>query len=546
MSGLELFSLADGGAKVVKPLLKSIPSGCSEYEITGSSSARQGLREGLGECFASELEAALAAVRLEPQPTSGGNALPIPPLAAQSLGESTRLITAANAESTTEEALFALALSQGLDPEVVAGVLWPGQPGLAADAAGVMGSAGRAAGDGRTATLTDPFLLRGTGASALQGVPAELKAVPVELAPASLRGRESSPSHWISSIQSAVAAGVERATADPGSFLEGSAPPALAGLAGPDRASRIAGAVPGAAAAQIAASVLSPAAGQLGLMTESLAAQALPPGRRERNSQAVGAIPDGISEADLLIKAAAQPGDRSALQALAPPAAQWMSRQFRSDSIGLSSGLSPWPPATAAAEPLDGSATSLRTDATPDTSALADPDPVGAMPATRTESIDLLELQEGLERTGRTEADRELARQRMSEALAGRMIAHVNRGHWSLHLELKPSDLGAIAIEMSLHNGRLEAMFDAPSPAARALIAEGLERLRQDLEKSGMNVAHLGMQQFAGGSGGGKPTAGRFERRAESGAGEALPDTDTEMPADMKRTASDRILDIRV
>jgi flagellar hook-length control protein FliK len=170
----------------------------------------------------------------------------------------------------------------------------------------------------------------------------------------------------------------------------------------------------------------------------------------------------------------------------------------------------------------------------------------GSPSAARSNSVDLSVALAELERSSGDESDRDALRARVSEAFASRMVAQVGRGHWSMLLELKPADLGSVSIEMSMQNGQLEAIFDAPSPAARALLADGLERLRQELEKSGMNVAHLGMQQFAGGSGGGKPTAGRFERKVEPDADEVNSPAETDPSMRASNTASERVLDVRV
>jgi len=136
--------------------------------------------------------------------------------------------------------------------------------------------------------------------------------------------------------------------------------------------------------------------------------------------------------------------------------------------------------------------------------------------------LDLGESGVDFEAATGTPSARQSVQEKMSEALAQRMVAQVNRGNWSLQLELKPADLGSISIDMNFHNGRLEAIFDASAAPARALLGDGLDRLRQELEKSGMNVAYLGMQNSSGGSSGGKPTPGRPDRKSDETASVAV------------------------
>jgi hypothetical protein len=102
--------------------------------------------------------------------------------------------------------------------------------------------------------------------------------------------------------------------------------------------------------------------------------------------------------------------------------------------------------------------------------------------------------------------ERQAMTQRLAEGLAQRISAQIAQNNWKLQVELRPAHLGQVNIELAMTGGQLEARFDATQAASRAMIQEGLDRLRQDLEKSGMNVAYLGMQAGGGSSGGGKPT----------------------------------------
>jgi hypothetical protein len=193
------------------------------------------------------------------------------------------------------------------------------------------------------------------------------------------------------------------------------------------------------------------------------------------------------------------------------PAAQWVLRQSRIDlsALAVGGGLEvsavPGGPDQPVGEPAPASAAGG----------------FGSMVAQSPQEADVLDLGESgvdFDAATRTPSGREAVQEKMSEALAQRMLAQVNRGNWSLQLELKPADLGSISIDMNFHNGRLEAIFDASAAPARALLGDGLDRLRQELERSGMNVAYLGMQGSSGGSSGGKPTPGRPDRKSDETA----------------------------
>jgi len=79
------------------------------------------------------------------------------------------------------------------------------------------------------------------------------------------------------------------------------------------------------------------------------------------------------------------------------------------------------------------------------------------------------------------------------------------------------------------------------------LIAEGFDRLRQELERIGTNVASLSMQNAFGGSPGGKPTPGRPEKRAGTGGeSDFIQAGVAEGLATQSRTRDDRRLDLMV
>jgi flagellar hook-length control protein FliK len=136
--------------------------------------------------------------------------------------------------------------------------------------------------------------------------------------------------------------------------------------------------------------------------------------------------------------------------------------------------------------------------------------------ANATDPIDLTaEAQRQVDGSG-PDAEDGLAR-RFAEGVSQRMLASIANNSWKLQIDLKPAHLGHVSIEMSMQQGQLEAVFDAGQASTRHLISDSLERLRQDLQRAGMNVAHLGLN-FGGGAGtGGKSTPrGRDEQSTDS------------------------------
>lgn len=625
MSGLQFSSVGELEPRVLQKSQETSSSQCINEEKGGCSEGLGDREERSGEPFSARLEAALSAIRLDQPVAAGGNPLPLPPLETQSLSGSTRLITAANAETTTEEALYALALAQGLDPQVVAGVLWPGQPVPSGATTAVSGGVGGDLSGLVGRELRQGFAMAPSWAVSPMGeanpVPANLTLAPGIAALAGLEGVSAVPGAALTDSAGGV-------TPSPGASLLGAALAGTSAAAGSLTAlgsvsPATAGATPSQAAPsrtglpaggpqtglQVDSAILAslardPRAGeakanpppglptsgesqQSGTTTDALlarthsidaalpqsdkSARALPanstgwvsptmlaplgrnvasPSDSKRDWTAPSFVntegpgtdgSEGPTDAVLALRAATPKGMVAALQASAPSAAEWMGRQYRGDPLGLVAPSVSTQAVTLAAHPFNTPVRRLADEATSSGTELG-----VAAGSPQQDSIDLSDLQQGPQQVARSEADRELARHRLSEALSNRILAQVSRGEWDLQLDLKPADLGHVKIELSLHHGRLEAVFDAPNPAARALIVEGLDRLRLDLEKAGMNVAHLGMQQFGGGAGGGKPTPGRFERRADSGSGDPARGQRADESSATAQSTSDRILDIRV
>lgn len=97
--------------------------------------------------------------------------------------------------------------------------------------------------------------------------------------------------------------------------------------------------------------------------------------------------------------------------------------------------------------------------------------------------------------------------QRFGDILGQRLLQQINQGDWKVEIALEPGDLGSIQIELEWRKGELEASFKAGQALTRDLLQDGLPRLRETLERSGIDVASVyvgdqGRQQtFSGGSG---------------------------------------------
>ncbi len=81
--------------------------------------------------------------------------------------------------------------------------------------------------------------------------------------------------------------------------------------------------------------------------------------------------------------------------------------------------------------------------------------------------------------------------EKLAENVAKRIIQQIKRGEWKINLSLKPKTLGSIEIELTLKGRQLEASFNVNQLLTRELLQDGLPRLRDSLEKSGIDVANL-------------------------------------------------------
>lgn len=88
-------------------------------------------------------------------------------------------------------------------------------------------------------------------------------------------------------------------------------------------------------------------------------------------------------------------------------------------------------------------------------------------------------------------AARELAGRQLSEALGQRLAANIAAGHYRLTFNVHPKELGAIDVVMEMRDGRLDAQINTSNAVTRELLGDSLPRLRDSLQQSGLNLAHL-------------------------------------------------------
>ena len=524
-------------------------SACAEGQPAGGKRAFGAL---LASAFGSTPRSSIAGGR--------GNGLPVPPLEEREVGAGIRLITAEGAERPGEDALFAFAVSQGLDASLVASVLWPGMA-VPVDSSGLTGQSSEGAGASVDA-------LAGFADADEAGVPASSEIIAALLA-GILPGRPLGVGPIGAGSWDAGRATGDVSTGGPSAELlqemaelgqlggGGGSEPGYGTLPGP-----------GATGADITGlgSLISGettdlvnAAGQPGgfAAAQATIGVAALSDSSARGADLLGASPSVTGASPLNFGSMPSLGSDSTKALLADP--QWSAAVTRlteakaqvrfmgegamghsafgggASGISLSSVPAQWVlmgavgGASASSKngaPADPDSSGSLAELT-DSSFVSDSEgtglhgldaghrhSAGRSTATATDPIDLAgEAARGASSTD-PDAENGLAK-RLAEGVAQRMLAAVSSNNWKLQIDLKPAHLGHISVEMSMQQGQLEAVFDAGQASARQLISEGFDRLRQDLQRAGMNVAHLGLNFGAGAGTGGKPTPRGREAQAE-------------------------------
>jgi len=81
--------------------------------------------------------------------------------------------------------------------------------------------------------------------------------------------------------------------------------------------------------------------------------------------------------------------------------------------------------------------------------------------------------------------------QKVMDAIANKVQSEFNNGHWQIRLQLNPEHMGHIDVQLKSSNQTLEASFTASQEATRNLLNDGSDRLRESLQRTGMDVASI-------------------------------------------------------
>lgn len=490
-----------------------------------------------GAGFSAALAQAQSAAEATGQGLAAGGAAA--PLAVVSLGPGLRVITGGQA-AMDSEALLAFAQQQGLSPQAIEASRLQMQHAGPEDAAANAVAAAMTLGPqipGVTLTQTAqvaqaaqaaqaaPIAQASLGVQALPGAQAvqaaalfQASASPGAPVPAAQAGPVAadvaSPkptAHWLGgqAVPAGAGAGVLQGPAAPA--------PATPGLAGPTAAPAASAAVTGGPAAEWsglvpmpqATSVTSPVAGS----AASISAAPLPPqgavlevslaglwasgqGAALRELGAAGARPApvtlDVSQAPALgvtqlpLKAAFQLPPAALLVKASAPAAALPSETLVLDGLSAAdvTDLEAQAPALSrhSAPSVLSTAAHLPTPASP----AGAPSPTAAM--------------------AEAQAKYEAVAQQLGEALAQRLHAQIQRGHWQLKLHLHPQELGSIDVQLGMRGGDLMASFQASQQMTRDMLQDQMPRLREMLASAGIDVASADVNAQSGGRSGGNST----------------------------------------
>jgi hypothetical protein len=107
---------------------------------------------------------------------------------------------------------------------------------------------------------------------------------------------------------------------------------------------------------------------------------------------------------------------------------------------------------------------------------------------------------------------------KLGQALSERLQNQIEQGQWKMELRLKPAHLGKISVELDMNASGLDAIFKTDNAMTRDLIAQGTQRLRDNLTQAGMTVANVWVNSHQQQSTGGNSTP-----RQQSGTTPPMP-----------------------
>jgi flagellar hook-length control protein FliK len=119
------------------------------------------------------------------------------------------------------------------------------------------------------------------------------------------------------------------------------------------------------------------------------------------------------------------------------------------------------------------------------------------------------------------QAKYEAVAQQLGEALAQRLSAQIQRGHWQVKLHLHPQELGSIDVQLGMRGGDLMASFQASQQMTRDMLQDQMPRLREMLASAGIDVASADVNAQSGGRSGGNSTQAEARGAAPSSGADA-------------------------
>lgn len=79
--------------------------------------------------------------------------------------------------------------------------------------------------------------------------------------------------------------------------------------------------------------------------------------------------------------------------------------------------------------------------------------------------------------------------QRLGEAMGHRLAAQIGRGQWEMRLSLTPQNLGHIDVQLKVQDQAIDARFQVSNSHTQGLLQDGMPRLKEVLNMSGMEIA---------------------------------------------------------